>query len=245
MEHRHETRTSHGHLAHAACVKDLLDHVQLMPFFPMADPGRPDMDMVRSGLFLGSQTAEEAPIASLQALGITHVLQLGTNYVTMSPSHPDELTYLCIDIHDKDEVDLMKALQKYKVMEFIDSAIQYPNSLLVHCQTGMSRSATTVIVYLMLREGLTFWDALVQTISARQVVQPNPGFCRQAKAVERCNGKLKKYKGPDKKDVTTDWDWLHLIDQAQQVALVDSSHWKSGSNTSATSHAENPSDPTA
>lgn len=127
-----------------------------MPFFPMAEPCRLDMDMVRSGLFLGSQTAEEAPIASLKAKGITHVLQLGTNYVAMSPSHPNELTYLCIDIHDKDEVNLIKALQKHKAMEFIDAAIQYPNSLLVHCQMGMSRSATTVIVYLMLREGLMF-----------------------------------------------------------------------------------------
>ena len=200
-----------------------------MPFFPLAAPGRLDMDMVRSGLFLGSQAAEQAPIASLKAKGITHVLQLGTNHVTMSPSHPDELTYLCIDIHDKDEVDLIKALQKHEAVKFIDTATHYPNSLLVHCQMGMSRSATTVIVYLMLTEGLTFWDALVQTIAVRRVVQPNPGFCRQAKAVERCKGNLHKYKGPDKKDVSTDWEWLRLIDQAQQAALVDSVCCQSGS----------------
>lgn len=184
-----------------------------------------DMDLVRSGLFLGGQTAEEAPIGRLKASGITHILQLGTNYVTMSPSHPDELTYLCIDIHDKDEADLIRALRKHKAMEFMDAAVQYPNGLLVHCQMGMSRSATTVIVYLMLREGLTFWDALVQTVSARRVVSPNPGFCRQAKAVEGCNGNLKRYKGPKKDTVLLDWDWLRLIDQAQSAALVDPSVW--------------------
>lgn len=190
------------------------------------------MDLVRSGLFLGGQTAEEANIESLRAHGITHVLQLGTNYVTMSPSHPDELAYLCIDIHDKVEADLIKALRKHKAMEFMDAAVQYPNGLLVHCQMGMSRSATTVIVYLMLREGLTFWDALVQTVSARRIVAPNPGFCRQAKAVETCKGCLKKYKGPCKDADLLDWEWLHLIDRAQNAALVDPSIWASGSKLS-------------
>ena len=190
------------------------------------------MDLVRSGLFLGGQTAEEAPIESLKVHGITHVLQLGTNHVTMSPSHPDELKYLCIDIHDTVEADLIKALRKHKAMEFMDAAIQYPNSLLVHCQMGMSRSATTVIVYLMLREGLTFWDALVQTVSARRVVSPNPGFCRQAKAVEKCKGSLKKYKGSYKDKDLLDWEWLRLIDRAQNAALVDPSMWASGSKSS-------------
>ena len=194
-----------------------------------ASPTPLDMNLVRSGLFLGGQTAEEAPIERLQAKGITHVLQLGTNYVTMSPSHPEELTYLCIDIYDKDEVDFITALRKHKAVEFMDAAVQYPNRLLVHCQMGMSRSATTVIVFLMLRESLTFWDALVQTVSARRVVSPNPGFCRQARAVEDCKGNLKTYKGPMQNTVLLDYDWICLIDQAQTAALVDPSVWKSGS----------------
>ena len=185
-----------------------------------------DMDMVRSGLFLGSQTAEQASIESLRAKGITHVLQLGTNNISMSPTHPHELTYLCIAIHDKDEADLITALRKHKAMKFIDSAVQLPNSLLVHCQMGMSRSAITVVVYLMLRERITFWDALVQTIAARRVVSPNAGFCRQAKAVEQCKGNLKRYKGPNKKFDLTYFEWLGLIDQVQKAALVDPSQWK-------------------
>lgn len=198
---------------------------------PGASPRALDMDFVRSGLFLGGQTAEEAPIEQLKAKGITHVLQLGTNHVTMSPSHADELTYLCIEIHDKDEVDLIKALRKHKALKFMDAAIQYPNTLLVHCQMGMSRSATTVIVYLMLKEGLTFWDALVQTVSARPVVSPNPGFCRQAKAIEKCKGNLKKYKGPKKNTAILDWDWLNFIDQAHTAALVNPSQWIAGPKT--------------
>ena len=42
-----------------------------------------EMDLVRSGLILGGQTAEEAPIATVKAHGITHVLQLVTNCKSM------------------------------------------------------------------------------------------------------------------------------------------------------------------
>ena len=132
------------------------------PVDPMASEPPLDMDMVRSGLFLGSQTAEQAAIERLRTKGTTHVLQLGTNNVTLNPSHPHELTYLCIAIHENDEADLITALRKHKAREFKDFAVQRPNSLLAHCQMGMSRSAMSVVVYLMLRESLTFWDAMVQ-----------------------------------------------------------------------------------
>lgn len=179
-----------------------------------------DMNMVRSGMFLGSQTAEQAPIGSLRAQGITHVLQLGTNQITMSPSHENELTYHCIDIHDKVEADLVMALRNAKAIEFMDSAVEFPNSLLVHCQEGKSRSATTIIVYLMLRERITFWDALVQTVAVRHIVAPNRGFCSQAKAVEKCTGSLKKYKRPKKRNGMTYIEWLCLIAQVRRAALI-------------------------
>lgn len=192
----------------------------------MATQTMVDMDMVRSGLFLGSQKAEQASVKSLRAYGITHVLQLGTNPISMSPSHPKELTYRCIEVHDKDEADLIAALQKGQAIEFMDSAVKFPNSLLVHCQMGKSRSATTVIVYLMLTERITFWDALVQTVAVRHVVAPNHGFCSQAKAVEKCRGSLENYKRPNKKDGMTYIEWHCLIAQVQEAALIHESQWQ-------------------
>lgn len=52
---------------------------------------------------------------------------------------------------------------------------------LVHCNAGVSRSASIVIGYLMLREGLSFDDALRQVKLARPSVCPNPGFYQQLK----------------------------------------------------------------
>ncbi len=194
-----------------------------MPFFSMYDATHQDVDMelVRSGLFLGSQQAEEAPVITLKNYGITHVVQLGTDNVTMCPSHPDDFRYLCITIADKDEVDLIEALRRYKALEFMDTALQQQGSILVHCQMGMSRSATTVMAYLITRERLSFWDALVQTISARRRVQPNPGFCRQLKSLANLEGDLMLYKGPDATFITNDFLWLQLIDKAQTAAVVD------------------------
>ena len=183
-----------------------------------------DMDLIVRGLFLGSQGAEEAPIAALKKYGISHVLQLGTDNVTMSPSHPNDLKYLCISIHDKDEVDIIEALRTHKALDFIDCARQQHTSILVHCQMGMSRSAITVIAYLMTRKSLSFWDALVQTIAARPRVQPNPGFCKQARGLEVVNGNLQLYKAPANDLFSSDQEWLIFLDQAQSAAAEIRSH---------------------
>lgn len=49
--------------------------------------GQPvDMNRIMSGIYLGSQSAEEEPVASLKSHCITHVLQLGTG-PNMQPTH--------------------------------------------------------------------------------------------------------------------------------------------------------------
>jgi hypothetical protein len=61
-------------------------------------------------------------------------------------------------------------------------------------QAGVSRSATTVISYLMKDEGLTFEDGLSDIISRRDCVAPNRGFCDQLKILQdQCGGQLGKY----------------------------------------------------
>ena len=54
------------------------------------------------------------------------------------------------------------------------------HKVLVHCNQGVSRSATCVCYWLMQREeGLTVERALERVRAAREVVHPNPGFMRQ------------------------------------------------------------------
>lgn len=52
-------------------------------------------------------------------------------------------------------------------------------SILVHCNAGLSRSATIVVSYLMKKTGWSLEDALIYTIHKRPCVQPNEGFLLQ------------------------------------------------------------------
>lgn len=52
-------------------------------------------------------------------------------------------------------------------------------SVLVHCQAGMSRSASVVIGYLMWKNKLPLRDAIALTRKGRPRVLPNAGFLCQ------------------------------------------------------------------
>ncbi len=61
-------------------------------------------------------------------------------------------------------------------------------------QLGVSRSATTVISWLMREEGLSFEGALADVIARRPRVEPNSGFCDQLTIFQdRCSSRLENY----------------------------------------------------
>lgn len=88
-----------------------------------------------------------------------------------------EFEVLHIDIHDHPNVDISTHFDV--AFEFIDKALADPSkAVLVHCEMGMSRSSTIVIMYLMRAFGLTLREALVMTRLRRSIVNPNNGFMR-------------------------------------------------------------------
>lgn len=86
-----------------------------------------------------------------------------------------DIEYLRVSIDDK----LTENIEKYfdVTHKFIDEQISKGHSVLVHCQAGISRSATIIISYLMLRNKETYSQVLEYIRSKRSKVEPNLGFC--------------------------------------------------------------------
>ncbi|XP_048853928.1 uncharacterized protein si:dkey-175m17.7 isoform X2 [Brienomyrus brachyistius] len=72
-----------------------------------------------------------------------------------------------------------------EVFEFIEEAHQRGRGVLVHCQAGVSRSATIVIAYLMKHTRMTMMDAYKYVRSRRPVVSPNLNFMGQLLEFEK------------------------------------------------------------
>ena len=56
--------------------------------------------------------------------------------------------------------------------------LNFVGKVFVHCYKGVSRSATIVIAYLMLKCNIDLEDA-VKMIRAKRKIHPNDGFIRQ------------------------------------------------------------------
>lgn len=63
--------------------------------------------------------------------------------------------------------------------EFIEEAHQCGKGLLIHCQAGVSRSATIVIAYLMKHTRMTMTDAYKFVKGKRLIISPNLNFMGQ------------------------------------------------------------------
>lgn len=68
--------------------------------------------------------------------------------------------------------------------EFIDSAIERGDSVLVHCAGGVSRSATIVLSYLIAKRRMTLRDAFRLVQRQRSVIAPNSSFFNALLALE-------------------------------------------------------------
>lgn len=60
-------------------------------------------------------------------------------------------------------------------MRFADEAQRRGGVCLVHCKSGMSRSGSVAIAYLMHAKQMTLLDALTFCRNKRPIISPNPG----------------------------------------------------------------------
>lgn len=151
-----------------------------------------DAGEVELGLWIGSLSAAE-DAAQLTEHRISAVVTVAAR---LRPAVSSDISHTSIAIDDHPAANLFEALPL--AFEAIDAVLLgqeggdggITGGVLVHCASGVSRSAATCVAWLMTRRQLGFEDALRQVRSARPRANPNVGFMRALEILETNEGNL-------------------------------------------------------
>ncbi|XP_034026560.1 dual specificity protein phosphatase 2 [Thalassophryne amazonica] len=124
-------------------------------------------------LFLGS-AVHSSRRETLAAAGITAVLNVSSSCPNL---YEGELQYLRLTVEDSLAADIRACFST--AIAFIDSVKQSGGRVLVHCQAGISRSATICLAYLMHTQRVRLDEAFDFVKQRRHVISPNLAFMGQ------------------------------------------------------------------
>mmetsp|Transcript_4438 Transcript_4438/g.8017 ORF Transcript_4438/g.8017 Transcript_4438/m.8017 type:complete len:270 (-) Transcript_4438:179-988(-) len=152
-------------------------------------------DKLKAGmrLYVGSLAAAENAAFMAEA-EIKHVV---TAAGRLKPDLPEPRpAHLCLNLADHPTANLLAELPA--AFEFCDKASEKsaPSSsapscgVLIHCASGVSRSVSVCVAYLIARGGLSYEEALEAVKVNREQACPNLGFQQQLKILEQSNGNV-------------------------------------------------------
>lgn len=135
----------------------------------------PICSRITENLFLGSETIAKDSL-ELRRNSITHILNCAG---TICPNyHPKEFSYKTLYLTDGKTEDITCLF--YDVLEWMEEAYKDPRSkVFVHCQQGVSRSSSFLILYLMWKDNKAFQETHEFVKSIRETSNPNAGFMCQ------------------------------------------------------------------
>ena len=130
----------------------------------------------------------------LQNLKITHIINATLKFKNEFESF-GEIKYLQLAIDDNEQESFDPFW--YKIMNFMNCLDEDneekkdDNRVLIHCEMGISRSATITIAYLMNKQEISLYDAYFYVLDKRKVIRPNKSFLKQLEKYEKklFNGK--------------------------------------------------------
>ncbi|KAG8238854.1 hypothetical protein J437_LFUL018679 [Ladona fulva] len=123
-------------------------------------------------------------IKTLKNIGITHVLNASEGsetykgFVNTGASYYSSagIKYKGFPAYDNLSYDLSQHFSD--AAEFIDDALKSHGKVLVHCYMGVSRSATLVLAFLMIKRAMTAQDA-IKIVRSKREINPNSNFLQQ------------------------------------------------------------------
>jgi hypothetical protein len=130
-------------------------------------------------LFLGGSWFSE----SVEFMRVNHIDAVLVCGYELTRPFLTTLQYKQLLLDDVDDAPL--SLMLPGAIEFIhEHLVVNKRNVLVHCRMGISRSASIVIAYLIMRKRFTFNQAFHHVKSKRSKIAPNAGFLRLLKTLE-------------------------------------------------------------
>uniref|UniRef100_A0A3Q3WD82 Dual specificity protein phosphatase n=1 Tax=Mola mola TaxID=94237 RepID=A0A3Q3WD82_MOLML len=134
------------------------------------------VDEVWPNLYIGNVAVAQNR-KTLHKLGITHVLNAAHSKqgsIGEQSFYGNTCVYFGIPAEDSNSFELSQYFTA--AADFIHKALKNKDGrVLVHCIMGVSRSATLVLAYLMLRQRFTLRDAL-RHVAQKRAIYPNQHF---------------------------------------------------------------------
>jgi len=90
---------------------------------------------------------------------------------------PDQFQYLKLDMEDTLDFDIHTYFDR--ASDFLELVRVNGGRAFVHCQQGISRSASLVIAYLISKQNMTLKDAYELVKAKRSLIRPNNNFLKQ------------------------------------------------------------------
>lgn len=130
-------------------------------------------------LFLGPAAVHGKEPERLQAVGVTHVLNLTIG----EPCRTEFFTCKQVQVDDDASENLRSHFDD--CVSFVNDAILGGGVVYVHCVSGVSRSSTLVIAFLMKHRDMSLRQAFDYVRERRNCISPNVGFFDQLCAFEK------------------------------------------------------------
>lgn len=137
--------------------------------------------VINEFLYFGSQ--DSVTWNNIAHYKISHILSIGIG-TSLNLSSISSLHTRFISCLDLPSTDLLQNVLPQSI-DFIESCRSQNGKILVHCNAGVSRSASIVIGYLMKKQQCSFKSAYEKVKSKRECIQPNSGFLEQLKSLEK------------------------------------------------------------
>lgn len=131
------------------------------------------INKVLSDIFIGDSSAA-TNLLLLKHHKITHILVVGDG---LKQKYPEHFVYQQINIYDLGTSKIIEHFDNANI--FIKECLAKKGRILVHCDSGISRSPTILVAYLMATKRFSFTHSLEYLKRRHPLSQPNEGFISQ------------------------------------------------------------------